>query len=329
MAHTARWIPGRALPLARLLLLAGIPIVPPPAVGAQNQADSAAVFRAGVSEVRLDVQVFEGRRVITGLTVGDFEVLDEGLPQPIIRFTREDDPLALLLLIDVSGSMKRFAREMASTAQSALTHLKSSDSAAALVFSRSTETVSDFSNDYEAVARSVGTGVDEHGLPSGTAIYAALLDSAAALKEFAARNPNTRRGILILTDNQSLNFQITDEQVLRALFEADAVLNAIVPARTSAPAARPVNGYRNPDFSPANVFKLAEESGGEAIRVERADRAFPEMVERLRNRYGLHYRAPATAAGVFRRVEVRLTPQALKRFPKAKVRARSGYYTSS
>lgn len=325
----ARSRQGKRRRIVPALLLAGSLMVPPCARAAQNPPEPATVFRGGVSEVRLDVQVFDGKRVVTGLTQEDFEVLDEGISQPVTRFTKETDPLALLLLIDVSGSMKRFAREMASTAQAALKHLTPADFAAAMVFSRSTETVSDFTSDYAAVAREVGIGVDEHGLPSGTAIYAAVLDSAAALKEFAARNPNTRRAILILTDNQSLNFQITEEQVLRSLFEADAVLTAIVPSQTNRPALRAANSYRNPDFTPTDIFKVAEQSGGEAIRVERADRAFPEMVERLRSRYGLHYRAPGAAPGVFRRVEVRLSPQALKRFPKAKVRARSGYYTGS
>jgi hypothetical protein len=72
---------------------------------------------------------------------------------------------------------------------------------------------------------------------------------------------------------------------------------------------------------------LAEESGGEAVAVERADAAFPEMMRAIRQRYSLAYRLPdAAKAGTFRKLRVELSAAARKRYPKVLVRARAGYY---
>lgn len=291
--------------------------------------EPAATFRGGVSEVRVDVQVVDGKKPLTGLQGADFEVFDEDRAQPLVRFGRDTDPLSLVILLDVSGSMKKFAAQVGSAAKSALQHLTPQDRVCVMLFSRSTETVSDFSSKFDEVQREIEVGIEQHALPSGTAIYGALLEGAAALREEAKRFPNHRRAIVILTDNSSLNYQITDAQVMEALFEVDAVVNAIVTSSAERPKTYRLGTYRNPDFTPTDIFKIAEETGGEAYRVDRADRAFPILMERLRTRYILAYRAPGGPPHQYRRVKILLSPAAKKRYSGAVVRARSGYYTPS
>ena len=116
--------------------------------------------------------------------------------------------------------------------------------------------------------------------------------------------------------------------MIRALYDADCVLNAIVAKGGERPKPPKPGEYVNPDFTPSDVFRIAEETGGEAVKVERAGTAFREMIERLRTRYSLHYRAPEAEAGTFRRIRVALSEQARKRLPKAEVRARAGYNAS-
>ncbi len=84
--------------------------------------------------------------------------------------------------------------------------------------------------------------------------------------------------------------------------------------------------YPNPDFTPANVFHLAEETGGEWVKAEHADASFNDMIQRIRSRYMLVYHAPEAAKGTFRRIAVTLTGDAKRRYPFAELRARSGYY---
>ncbi|MGH7247348.1 MAG: hypothetical protein ACREH9_04510, partial [Pseudomonadota bacterium] len=78
----------------------------PPWLAAQGPAESP-VFRSEVSDVRVDVQVTENEHPVMDLAAGDFMVTDDGAPQQIVYFAREREPLALALLLDVSGSMRK------------------------------------------------------------------------------------------------------------------------------------------------------------------------------------------------------------------------------
>src|SRR5262245_22545541 len=65
------------------------------------------VFR-GLSDV---VRVFatvtdKDGRLVTTLTQDNFEVRDDGKPQPITQFDNSPQPVRLLVLLDVSGSME-------------------------------------------------------------------------------------------------------------------------------------------------------------------------------------------------------------------------------
>jgi VWFA-related protein len=137
---------------------------------------------------------------------------------------------------------------------------------------------------------------------------------------------NDRHAILIVTDNLGLNYQASDEKVIRSLYNADTVLNAIVVGKARRPEPERSGRYTNPDFTIADVFKIAEQTGGEAVKAVEAGRAFSEMIERIRTRYALHYKPPEARAGTFRRIRVELTPEARKRYPEAVIRHRSGYY---
>jgi len=117
--------------------------------------------------------------------------------------------------------------------------------------------------------------------------------------------------------------------VLRALWSSDVVFNAIVTGRGYRPPPPPAGKAVNPDFTPADVFVLAERTGGEVARAEQAGEAFRDMLERIRSRYSLHYRLPADARpGSFRAVRVELAGSARRRHPKAQVRVRQGYYVA-
>src|SRR5205823_7737358 len=93
-----------------ILLLSASLIAQQPAP--QQPSNENPVFRAGVALVRVDAQVTSrNNRIVSDLTRDDFEVLDENQPQKIVYFGRESEPLDLLLLLDVSGSMRRSIEE--------------------------------------------------------------------------------------------------------------------------------------------------------------------------------------------------------------------------
>src|SRR5215212_1469490 len=64
------------------------------------------VFRGGSEAVRVFVTVTDrDGRLVTTLTQSDFEVRDEGKPQPVTQFDNNPQPIRLIVMLDVSGSM--------------------------------------------------------------------------------------------------------------------------------------------------------------------------------------------------------------------------------
>jgi Ca-activated chloride channel family protein len=282
-------------------------------------AQETPVFRAGVSLVKVDAQVTDrAGHPLTDLTAADFEVLDDGQPQKIAFFGQESEPLDLVLLLDVSGSMHRHLEELAQTARAALRPLTAGDRVALMLFAREAAMRVPLTADFARIERRLRDAAGEHGLGSGTAINSAIISAA----QYAGKQPvRGRRAILIVTDNLSLNYQVPDEKVIRELYAADAVFNAILIGKQKRPSEPRPGAYVNPDFTPSDVFKLAAATGGQAVEARKAAESFQAMIERIRARYALGYTSPGGAPGAFHRIEVQV-----KGRPGAVVRARAGYF---
>ncbi len=286
--------------------------------------EAVATFKSGVSNVRIDVQVLKDNQLVTDLTGADFEVFDENVPQRIAYFGREAEPLHLLLVLDVSGSMRKYIDQVGSAARESLRFLRSKDKVAVMVFARDTKVRLEFTSDLDAVTREIQDAVWDESLGSGTSINDALVDAAKYMD--GAADESSRRAILILSDNLGLNYKRPDEAVIRDLNSANTVLNGIIVGKAERHEVRPGVTYRNPDFTPPNIFKISEDTGGEAVKADQAGRAFARMIERIRTRYSIHYNKPPNAVRGFRNVRVELTPTARLRLPGAVVLARRGYY---
>ena len=290
----------------------------------QPQDGATPVFRTGVAVVRVDVGVSQDNVPIKDLTEQDFIITDDNQPQAIASFGRESQPLCLMLLLDISGSMRPYIEQISQTAQEAVRHLKPGDSIAIMAFGSRTALHFSFFDNHAEVVRKLRTVLerqDEVGY--GTAINQAIIDAA----RYTDKNtdPTSQRAILILTDNLGINYQANDHLAIGALLNANAVLNAIVVGRGIRPG--PPKPGSNPDFTPADVYKVAEDTGGITIKAEDAGRAFDEMISRIRDRYMIGYNLPSDAkTGGFRHITVQLTPDARRRYATATIRHRPGYF---
>jgi len=282
------------------------------------------IFRTGVTLVKVDAAVTDhGGKAIPNLTREDFEIFDEGQPQKITYFEHESEPLDLLLLLDVSGSMSRSLTELAAAALDALRPLTERDRVAVMFFARTSAVRQPFTQYFSLVQEGLEQAVKRQDLGSGTAINAAIVAAAGYIGQEPVRG---RRAILIVSDNLGLNYRVPDEEVVRALYAADTTLDAIVIGKQGHPVQpRPGQSF-NTDFTPADVFKLAEQTGGEAIRSRHAGESLQTMIERIRLRYRLEYPAPPAAPGQLRHIHVQLAGKAGSRHPRAEIRARAGYY---
>lgn len=273
--------------------------------------------------MRVVVQVTEDNNVVRGLTKDDFIITDNDLQQPIVSCDQEKEPLDLLLLLDISGSMRENIQEMSDRAREALGHLWPGDRIAIMTFALRTHLHFDWFDNHAEVGRQLRTATnDQDFVGYQTQINSAVIDAAKFLRQDTDAG---RHSILMVTDNLGLNYQTSDEQTIDHLLKADAVFNAIVIGRGIRPG--PPKAGDSRDYTPADVFKLADATGGEAVRAERAAEFFPQMVSRIRDRYTLAYHLPGNAVtGQLRRLSVELTPAARRLHPRAVVKARSGYY---
>jgi len=291
----------------------------------QAEDEEAVVFKTGVADVRVDVQATQGQNLIKDLTKDDFLVTDENQPQTLVSFSHGEEPLNLVLLLDISGSMQSYIEQIAQTARDALDHLRPADRVAIMVFAKKTAVHQGFSDNLAESARQIGSAVTKWDVGTTTQVNSAVVDAAHYMQAHAG--PGGRRAILILTDNLSMSYQLTDGQVIRELNKADTVFNAIVTGRAIRP---DLPGPRalstNPDLTPANVFHLAEETGGEWVKAGEANATFTEMIDRIRSRYMLAYHEPEATPGAFRRITVNLSPEARKKYPSAELHTRTGYY---
>src|SRR4051812_17288122 len=65
------------------------------------------VFRGTTEAVRVFVTVTDrDGRLVTSLARDDFEVRDDGKPQPITLFDNTPQPIRLIVMLDVSASME-------------------------------------------------------------------------------------------------------------------------------------------------------------------------------------------------------------------------------
>ena len=295
------------------------------AAAPKGTSEQNAVYRSSSALVRIDTQVLRNHHAVGGLTQSDFVVLDEQQPVPIAAFEQESAPLQVILLFDISGSMSHILAEMATVAEKALGNLHPEDQVAVLVFGRHMAPLLEPTGDRRAAARMIQDAPLDRSVGAGSNLNGAILETL----DWLAKQPPFagRRSLIALTDNKGMHYQTPDDKVLRALAGMDITLNAIV-----SPDARPPKPLRhaanaNPDFTPLDVFKLAQETGGDIFRADKAGGRFIEMMQRVRLRYDLAIRPQAGPEGSFRRLEVQLTDAAQARLGKVEVRARTGYYT--
>ncbi len=301
------------------------------------------VFRSDVALVRVDAQVVDrDNRAITGLRAEDFLLYEQGEQRQIRNFASEDMPVDILLLLDVSGSMRPHVERVASAAQRALEVLGPEDRVAMMVFDRSTRVRMRFRGSRSDVVREFETLLRQEDFNGGTDITRALYDAAAYVGREGRRE--ARRAIVILTDDQTER-ERDEAGVERALARADAVLSALLapdagrhmPRRVPRqgggwPGTPPVIwGPRNPGVilgratHSAGTAEIARRTGGDSLRVDEAA-AFETTLARLRQRYALHFHLPEGARpDEERSIEVELASAARSRYPGAEVRFRRVY----
>ncbi len=264
------------------------------------------VFRSGVSLVRVDAQATDSTgALVEGLTKDDFRVLDEGAPQTLVNFSFAQEPLDLILLFDTAGSMHSKLLEVVRATQLGFNELRKGDRVSVRVFGSDSYELLPFSENLETVNQAILIRAITIR-PNGSSKLEPAAD-AAALRFRDERTSHRKRAILIITDKTDA--KANQMSIVRDLWASDAVLSELVMGGPS---------ERKPN-------EIVDQTGGTTIVAGNPGEAFRESVHYLRSGYTMYYALPDAKPGTARRLDVQLTPEALKRFPNGRVRARSGY----
>jgi Ca-activated chloride channel homolog len=288
-------------------------------------AQETPTFRGGVSLVHVDAQVTTADgRVLDGLGKDDFRILDEGQPQPIVQFSHGEEALDLILLFDVSGSMRPKVAQVAAAARQGMQELRHGDRVAIMVFNTKPRLVMPFTEDLEAVQRGIQQDVLGLKFGGGTFIQTAAEEAAKRL----AREPRTarRRAVLIVTDDYGQRTR-KEKNVVREFWEADALLTGLIVRSMAVQTFQTINTITHPYLMTfqVGVKGITEKTGGDFIHSDNPGAAFQDSMHRIRSRYSLYYPLPEGKAGVTRSIHVELIGDAAKQNPKAHVRSRTGY----
>jgi VWFA-related protein len=287
-------------------------------------AQEAPTFRSDVSLVRLDAEVTDGIRTLHGFRKEDFVVKDNGQPQQVLYFSQDEVPLDLILLFDISTSMRPNVQRVAVSASTALSELRPGDRVAVMTFHRTSQIVAPFSEDLAAVERTIDEKVVGGKFRGGTHLLAGVDDAAKYFLE-EPRNER-RRAVLILTDNYGQRSR-KGSTVIHHLWEADASLSGLIIHSAGEQAVNTVAMAMNPLLLALRegMEGVADKTGGDTLKASNAGEDFQEMMRRIRQRYSLYYAMPQGKPGEQRMVRVELSSETLSRYPKARARAPKGY----
>lgn len=243
-------------------------------------------FQTGVSQVRVDAEVFSRGAPIADLRPEHFLVKDNGRPQKVVHVSQGNEPLDLILLFDISGSMEKTVERVAASARKSLGQLRPDDRVAVMTFAGRPRLLSGFTGDFEAVQRTIENDILDEPFEGATRIWDAA-DESARVHFRQGRNAR-RRAVVMITDNIGQKGRRDEDESLESLWEAGAVLSAVV--------------IGNPAFArrekrAIHVNRLAGETGGDVIESEDPGDAFERMVRRIRSRYSIYYEMPQVHPG--------------------------------
>ncbi len=294
--------PGRRALVFAAAVLAAAPLL------AQGQAPT--LFRSGTKVVSLYATVTEAGRLVPGLAKDDFEVLDDGKPQPLTVFSNEVLPITVVAMLDTSGSMTGNMDTLKAGAEQFLIRLLKGDRAMVGDFNDKIQMLSPLTGDRDELVASL-RDID-FGNP--TRLYDAI---AAALDQL--RGIDGRKVVLVFTDGDDTASRTRFGTVLGRAQAEEVMVYAIGLQGEDV-----VNGRRVRTRPDRSLKKLAEETGGGYFELSKADDLMPTFTRvalELHSQYLLGF-APEGHDGRTHKLEVRVTR------PGMTVRARKSYVAS-
>jgi VWFA-related protein len=309
------WVLGLGL-LAPLAFHGQVDIQPRPKPGAQEHKRPSANLRVDTNLVLVPVTVCDPlNRPVTGLEKEHFKVFDDRVEQTVTHFAMDDEPVAVGLVFDISGSMGPKLRLSRMAAAAFFKTANEEDEFFLVEFNDQPKMVVPLTRDVEEIQNQL-TFAQSKG-------RTALLDAIFLSLHEMKKSTKNKKALLIISDGGDNSSRYTEGEVKNLVRESDVLIYAI--GVFEADNAR----GRTPEEAagPGLLNEVAEQTGGRhfpATPSELPDIAAKIGVE-LRNRYVLGFSPTAQQRdGRYHHVQVKVVPP--RGLPPLHAYWRLGYY---
>ena len=279
-------------------------------------------MRVAVNLVMVDATVkTKAGQILGDLKKEDFELREDGAAQKVDIFSRDELPLNVALVLDLSDSIEPFLGPLRDAANTALGALKPDDEVALFTFSTEAQLRVPFTKDKSEIAKQIS------GFQVGGATN--INDGIFVAAKYLLRAPPKGRRVIILISDDVATYSGGEgtHDIITELIASDAVLyNLKIP------------GYNPPgtmlhaamEKGLVNLRAVMDQTGGEVFNVQdvaHLDAVFGALIDRIKTRYTLGYYTKATAAeGKAHKLDVRLASSFGKKGKDYVVLCKNGFY---
>jgi VWFA-related protein len=251
------------------------------------------------------------QHIVTSLDKGDFVVYEDGHPQTITSFRREDIPVAMGIVVDNSGSMREKRQKVNAAALNLVRSSNPNDEVFIVNFNDEYYLDQDFTSNINKLKE----GLEKIEARGGTALYDAVVASAEHLKKDAKLE---KKVILVVTDGEDNESAETLEQAVRRL-QVDGGPTVYTIGI--------LEKEEHPKHAKRALQIMSERTGGIAFfpqTTDDVDAISRTVAHDIRTQYTIGYK-PTTPKnqGGYRQVKVDAHSHS---FGKLIVRTKSGYY---
>ena len=266
-------------------------------------------LRIDRTEVLVPVAVNDTyNRPVAGLDKENFRVFDDKIEQVITSFSMEDEPVAVGLVFDTSGSMSGAEREERMAATEFFKTANPEDEFALVEFDSSPRLVVPVTPDPGKITYQL--------LFTKTKGSTALLDAVFLGLHEIKKSNKKRKALVVISDGGENSSRYTSTEIKNVVKESDVLIYSI-------------GVFADPLYTDAGgvLNSISEQTGGRMFRTQgmRLSDIAQKISIDLRNRYLLGY-VPSNRErnGRYHLVEVKIVPP--KGLPPVKAHWRTGYY---
>jgi VWFA-related protein len=277
------------------------------------------------------------------LTAKDFELSEDGVPQTISYFSRDQLPLSVVFLFDMTETVHAALAPLAQAALQVLGHLKSEDEVAVMTFSSRADLMGDFTTNRKVAAEAIrtaswmadveGTFLDEDMFEAVEQVMKAKTGTRRVLVWLTDGTANEENGFTRATIGQHAPAHLHSRQeAMTRLLQSGAVVSVLIDR--TAETYRAITATGRGGTRVGDIDEYARATGGPVLST--GSKEVPEnlalLIDRVRARYTLGYKPiAAEPQGKFCKLSLRIRPEYLNEHPEVRkqglvVITRSGYY---